>query len=359
MNITDIKKIELEITSACNAACPGCARTQNLDILEIKSMSLNDIKRLFPTIDYIKDKQFKFCGVLGDPILNKDCLNMIEYISTQGGKCEVSTNGGYQNINWWSKLGKLSAETGNINIHFCVDGHRETNHIYRVNTVFNVIERNMQAYANGGAGNARATWIFIVFDHNEHELEAAKIHAKNLGFNFAIRTGMRNSYKPWVAKIKSKNAKTKKMEINKHIITTTGDKEHAKVKEVKSLEKFVKDYRNNEVDTDQINEVISTVSCKFLHQGEIFISADLKLWPCCFLWDSYFKNKENIREKLSEYPKAWNDLTLHSIEEIMQHEWFKKVLQESWYPNHKKHLARCILTCGHKQAYHNEIKVEK
>ena len=37
MNIDSIKKVELEITSNCNAACPGCARTQNSDILEIHS----------------------------------------------------------------------------------------------------------------------------------------------------------------------------------------------------------------------------------------------------------------------------------------------------------------------------------
>jgi hypothetical protein len=217
----------------------------------------------------------------------------------------------------------------------------------------------MQAYSAGGEGKAKAAWIFIVFDHNEHELTVAKDHANKLGFKFATRTGMRNSYHQWIAKIKSKNSKTKKIETNTHIITTTGDKEHSKVKEVKSLEKFIKEYQNNNVDSLQVDKIISTISCKFVHQGEIFISSDLKLWPCCFLWDSYFKNKENIKEKLSGYPDGWNDLTLRNIEEIMQQEWFKKVLQESWNPNHKKHLSRCILTCGRKQAYHNEIKVKK
>ena len=41
MNIDDILKIELEITSDCNAACPGCARTQNPDILEIRSFTID------------------------------------------------------------------------------------------------------------------------------------------------------------------------------------------------------------------------------------------------------------------------------------------------------------------------------
>jgi hypothetical protein len=67
MNIDNITKIELEITSICNASCPGCARTQNPDILEINSFTVDDLKRMFPTPRYIKDKRFKFCGVL--PIL--------------------------------------------------------------------------------------------------------------------------------------------------------------------------------------------------------------------------------------------------------------------------------------------------
>jgi hypothetical protein len=40
MNIDTVRKIELEITSNCNAACPGCARTQNKDLLEINSFGL-------------------------------------------------------------------------------------------------------------------------------------------------------------------------------------------------------------------------------------------------------------------------------------------------------------------------------
>ena len=37
-----IKKVELEITSDCNAACPGCARTLNKDLLQIQSFTFED-----------------------------------------------------------------------------------------------------------------------------------------------------------------------------------------------------------------------------------------------------------------------------------------------------------------------------
>ena len=361
MNIDNIRKIELEITSDCNAACPGCARTQNLDILKVNYFGFEDIKRLFPTQKHIKDKQFKFCGVLGDPALNKECVDMVEYLSTNGGFCQLSTNGAYQTTDWWYKLGELSAQTKNVEINFCVDGHAETNHIYRVNTNWKVLNRNMQAYSDGGQGKAKATWIFIVFDHNEYELETAKEHASKLNFKFATRTGMRNSYHDWVAQIKKKDVKQKKVVTEEKTITTTGKKEHSKVAVVKQLDDFIKEYKE-EPKSEKLQEakkkILPTIQCKLIHEGEIYIGADLTLWPCCFLYDSNFKNKDNIVEKLQEYSTGWNDLKTNTIDEVLQHPWYNKVLAESWDPDHNKHLSRCIRTCAYNKAYHNEIKFE-
>lgn len=348
MNIDTIKKVELEITSNCNAACPGCARTQNSDILEITSFGLDDLKRMFPHENYIRGKEFKFCGVLGDPIANKECLEMVEYLVLNGGYCQLSTNGGLQSTRWWSRLGALSKNTNLVDVHFCIDGHKETNHIYRVNTLFDVIERNMQAYADE---QGQASWIYIVFDHNEHELSTAQDHASQLGFKFATRTGMRNSYHTWVAQIRKKDKTKEEVEI-----TTTGAKEHSKKDKVQELEKFIASYNKNALFMMPTQEtVLQTIKCKLIHQGEIFIASNQTMWPCCFLWDSMFKNKENIVEKLSEYTEGWNSLRVHSIDEILRHPWFDKILEESWNPAHNKHFVRCIRTCAYNQAYQNEI----
>lgn len=346
MNIDNIKKIELEITSDCNAACPGCARTIHNDKLQINSFTLQDLQRIFPTERHVRDKQFKFCGVLGDPALNKDAVDMTDYITSLGGYCQWSTNGAYQTADWWNRLGQISAETKLLDINFCVDGHKETNHIYRVNTKWNILERNMQAYSDAG-GNAQ--WIFIVFDHNEYELDTARDHAKKLNFGFATRTGMRNSYESWVAKLGKKNKQETK------VITTTGAKEHSKKKEVEKLDKFI---ANENKSKQEIQDVTSTIKCKLIHEGEIFISAKQEMWPCCFLWDVAFKNQDNILHKLSQYKTGWNSLKDQDIDTILAHPWFDKILGESWNPNHNKHLKRCIKTCAYNKAYHNEIKVE-
>lgn len=358
MNIDNINKIELEITSNCNAACPGCARTQNPDILEINSFGLEDLKRIFPTTRHIKDKRFKFCGVLGDPAFNVECVDMVQYITDNGGYCQLSTNGGIQTADWWTRLGKLSKTTNKVDVVFCIDGYKETNHIYRVNTVFDIIARNMEAYSQAGG---EATWMFIVFDHNEYELPAAEEHAKQLNFKFATRTGMRNSMHDWVSLIRKKDGSKKRSVKEEVVITTTGKKEHSKKEQVQELQDFIETYQqtNTVEEIAKKDEVVSSIICKLVHEGEIFIAADQTMWPCCFLWDSAFKNKENILEKLAEYGTEWNGLKDKSIDDVLQHEWFDRIIAESWDPAHSKHLTRCIKTCGYKKAYQNEINFKK
>lgn len=239
MIIDNIKKIELEITSNCNAACPGCARTQNLDLISIDTITLSDIMTMFPEEEYISDKNFKFCGVLGDPAMNKDCLEIVRYLVANGGFCQLSTNGGLRDAEFWSELGKLSYYTGMVDINFCIDGHKETNHIYRINVDWNVLSKNIEAYSLGGQGKGLATWIYIVFDHNEHELATAEEHANKLGFQFATRTGMRNSLDTWIADLKKRDKRTRELKIETVKITTTGEKEHAKKELVADLDKFI------------------------------------------------------------------------------------------------------------------------
>lgn len=365
MNIDDIKKIELEITSHCNAACPGCSRTRFPNLFKLNSISFDDIKRLFPDRRHIEDKRFKFCGVLGDPIVNPDCFAMVEYLTSNGGYCQLSTNAGYNNKDWWYNLGKLSAKTNKVDVVFAVDGHKETNHIYRVNTVFSVIERNMLAYSNGCGDTVSGTWMFIVFDHNEHELEIAKEHATKLGFKFATRTGIRNSINDWIAKLPKKKGTLEKV-----TITTTGDKEHSKKNKVIELQQFINTYSKStdtvpiigkdtgsmKFDDETTNKILKSIVCKTIHEGEIFIASDLTMWPCCFLWQNYLGGQDNIRLKLEEYGNDWNDLKIKSINDILNHPWFSNILEQSWNPTHSKHLEKCIRTCGNFKAYQNEIK---
>jgi MoaA/NifB/PqqE/SkfB family radical SAM enzyme len=345
-----IQKVELEITSDCNAACPGCARTLHSNHLKVNSFTFEDLKRIFPNDNY-NGVEFKFCGVLGDPVVNPDCYKMTEYLLERNAYCEYSTNGGYNSQQWWIDLGKLAQKyIGKLHVHFCVDGHKDTNHIYRVNTKWSTIERNMIAFSEN-APQQHATWVFIEFDHNEKDLVTARAHAAVLGFDFATRTGMRNSYHQWISHIGKKNNKETK------VITTTGSKEHKQKDVAKELDKFILEYKTKKRDTDQekVKNIIDTITCKYVHEQEIFIANDLTVWPCCFLWDSVFKNSEKIVDKLNYFDDGWNSLKKHSLDDILNHEWYKKLLESSWTPGHPLHLTRCIKTCAKNKAYHNEL----
>mgnify|MGYP006266443465 CR=1 FL=1 len=371
MNLTDIKKVELEITSNCNAACPGCMRTQNLDLITIDTITLEDIMMMFPSEDMIIDKNFKFCGVLGDPIINKDCLDIVRYLVANGGFCQLSTNAGLRDTNFWNELGLLSKHTGRVDINFCIDGHKETNHIYRINVDWDNVERNIETYSQAGG---MGTWIYIVFDHNERELPIAEAHAKRLGLQFGIRTGMRNSLNTWISELNKKDKKTKEIVKQTTVITTTGDKEHSKKALIQALDEFISVANKKakkepppgvmmmmtEQDSYEAKkiEVINSIKCKMIHEDEIFIASNMTLWPCCFLWDSAFKNKENINERLGIFEEGWNDLRKHTIDEIMAHPWFSKILADSWDPDHPLHVNRCIRTCAYNKAYQNEIKIK-
>ena len=117
MNLLDIEKIELELSSDCNAACPGCARTQLDGTYDVKNITFADVQRLFPDKEYIEGKQFKICGVLGDPIVNPECLDILTYLAENGGYCDVSTNGSYNTAEWGAKLGQVNPATKKIKNH--------------------------------------------------------------------------------------------------------------------------------------------------------------------------------------------------------------------------------------------------
>lgn len=359
MDITQLKKVELEITSDCNAACPGCQRTSlNSDgKLTVTDFSLDDLKRMFPPNNY-DGIEFKFCGVLGDPAIHPQFADMLQYILENNGRVSISTNGAIGTANTWRRIGQLCHDyEKQFFCHWCIDGHKETNHIYRVNTVWKVLERNMNAFVETCGGYThRNLWVFIVFDHNEYEIDAAREHAERLGFKFATRTGMRNSFQDWVANIKKKDHKKKKVVTTQKVITTTGEKEHTKVEQVKELDKFIAKVDKTKEET---SKVLHTIQCKYIHEGEIFIAADQTMWPCCFLSDSSSQNKDKINDKMREYGNGWNSLRDKSINEVMQHPWFDKILTDSWDPNHSKHLTRCIRTCAYNKAYHNELNIEE
>jgi molybdenum cofactor biosynthesis enzyme MoaA len=339
----DIVEYELEISANCNAECPLCQRTQQAMPLNGNSeITLDQIKSIFSEYSQINGKIFKLCGVLGDPIINPECLEICQYLSDMDAqKIEISTNGGINTVDWWKKLAKIK----NVIVSFAIDGYKNTNHIYRVNVKWEVLERNLRAFCNAGGTGA---WVFIPFDHNDHEYENALAMAKELGLIFKRRTSGRNE----LGKKKHSIRKQKNQLYTKNIILSNSKvRPHADLSELKNV---ITAYENVDAPENKslIKEAASTIKCKHMEIPELYIGSDLTLWPCCFLYAHSLNNKSTLR---GDQPHDWNDLKKHTIAKILSNPVFGNITK-MWDPEHEFHQSRCVKTCSKKAAYNNKIQ---
>jgi len=178
--------LELEISNQCNSQCRECVRSKGSDIIKKliatpNYWTVDDIITYFPD-DLIANVQIiEFIGELGDPLMNPNFLNILQYIHSKNPKLRftISTNGSLRDIEFWTTFGNISKDM-KLEVVFAIDGLSDTNHIYRKGCNFDKIIRNAKIFIQQG-GNA--TWQFIKFEHNSHQVKDAKSLAMSLGFN--------------------------------------------------------------------------------------------------------------------------------------------------------------------------------
>lgn len=333
---------EIEITANCNAACPLCARTElGMPLSGNTELSLLDIKRIFQSPKGIKDKTFSLCGSLGDPIVHPECYEICEYLSLNGGQLDLSTNAGYNTAEWWEKLAKLDR----MFVHFAVDGHQETNHLYRVNVKWNIVERNMRAYANAGG---KGEWVYLVFGHNEHEVDAARSLATELGFSFSTKNSGRN-----VLAAQEKRTYALPSKKNNTVVTieqplNSNFKHQSDITPIKKIENAIHENRSPKIDF--LKEKVKTISCRHLNTKQLYIASNGTLWPCCWIRTdedifTFAQPRHAFRGNPETINQTWNNLHYNSIEEILSHKRFK-TLVDRWQPDHQEWITTCLKTCG-------------
>jgi len=320
MLVKNLRKIEIELSTRCNARCPGCARTLKGETnpnVELADITLANYKKILHSKEYIENKEIFFCGVLGDPLVNPEFIEICEYTLSMNPKVIiVSTNGGLRSKEYWEELGNISKDNPKLDIKFCVDGYENTNHLYRVGVNWNALVDNMTAYSNAGG---KGQWVFNPFDHNINDIDSAKELSNKLGFKFTLRYSMKQEDTHTVV-----NKKTKKV-VNKVTLTD-------------------KKYQHPEIQnkTENLN-----IKCKLIHENEIYFGANYQIWPCCYLYDNNWYERDNMIEKFSKYKSKWNNSLKHDIQDILNHEWFSQILEDSWNESHPMFLSRCQKNCSH------------
>jgi MoaA/NifB/PqqE/SkfB family radical SAM enzyme len=279
----DIKKVHLEITQLCQAACPMCDRNENggKDNKHITNaeLSLEDCKKIFSPKFIRQLENINMCGNLGDPIIAKDTLEVFRYFREHSPNIFLSmnTNGGARDREWWSELAKIFNNKGAV--VFSVDGLEDTNHLYRQNVKWSIVKNSMDAFISAGG---RARWDYIIFDHNQHQVEEAERLASEWGFETFVRKKTARFFSVTLSRGKEEHqAQNRKgMETmllkkpKKEFQNSLLSKEKELVNQHGSMSNY---YDNNKIE------------CKVAKENNIFISAEGLFLPCCWTAGRMYK----------------------------------------------------------------------
>lgn len=348
-NYEDIKEVHLEVTQRCQAACPMCDRNQNggADNPHITNaeLSLEDCKRIFKPEFIAQLSTMYMCGNLGDPIVAKDTLEIFRYFRQHNPKMWLSmnTNAGAKDEEWWKELAQVLGRPGAV--IFSVDGLRDTNHLYRQNVVWDNVERNMRAFINAGG---RARWDYIIFGHNEHQVEEAEALAKEWG----VERFMKKKTGRFFSSIKQEGKKAHQA-VNRKGIETVKLEKPKKIENINlALEKekqIKKEYGGMKSYFDRCK-----IDCKVAKQGSIFITAEGLLMPCCWTAGRMYKwwhpdfRIEQIWDHIDRAGgKEGISVIENDLEAVMQGSLLSGI-QDSWNIDGVKNgkLGVCAMKCG-------------
>jgi MoaA/NifB/PqqE/SkfB family radical SAM enzyme len=265
----DLRSVHLELTNKCNAMCPQCARTINggklNPALNLTELSIKDIRNIFD-VRFLKQlKSIALCGNYGDPIVARDVVEICEYFreSNPHIELELHTNGGARSREVWKDLAGLLDRC-----IFAIDGLEDTNHIYRQHVLWKNVMTNASAFISEG-GNAE--WHFLIFKHNEHQVEEAEKLAEDIGFS-AFRSKRTGRF-----------VKNGKMLDYFPILNSEGE-------EIGKLEPPVELVHLNVVAmaADSTSDYVDTMNTADIHclvekSKSIYISAQGFVYPCCWL----------------------------------------------------------------------------
>lgn len=358
-----IAGLHLELTNKCNACCAMCSRNfkgKNRKNLKLTELTLSDCKKIMSK-DFIKQlKLISLCGVYGDATNASELLSIIDYLyeCNENLHIDLYTNGSLHDTVWWSNLAKVIKKGIVI---FGIDGIGETHSIHRMYTDFDKIVSNASAFISAGG---RAQWDFIVFKHNEHQVDEARELSKRLGFEiFQVKKTSRffkNLYE------KDNQLDSTIEEYGKHpvyngkgeIITTLelpNNKEYRNKSEDKIFEKIEK-YGDLQSYFDNVK-----INCQGLETGGVFISCFGEVFPCCTVYQQVcYKtiNEVSDESELNEYNYYVGDnLSAFNrpIKEIVESEFFNSIV-ESWTKKSIKEgkCKSCSRTCGMDYNSHKE-----
>ena len=346
----DIRIVHLELTHRCNAACPMCARNIHGGAINpdmpLSELSLADIKAILLPDFIARLKRIYACGNYGDPIVARECIEVFRYLREHGPELNLClhSNGSARRPDWWRELAQIMKQ-GPHYLRFGIDGLEDTNHLYRRGADWKTVMRSAEAFIEAGG---RAEWDFLVFKHNEHQVEAARKLAEDMGFKefFVRKTGrflssgeLETSERFDVLDKKGKFEYWLEQPENPEYQNPA----FGNLKQVKQR------YGEYETYLDQVE-----VNCKVAGaKGKMYLSAQGYALPCCWLGAVFSEAGTAERQQFAELIKQYGgsavlDARRNGLKQVIEGPLFQQAIPHSWdlLSIADGKLAICARTCG-------------
>jgi len=346
----DIRIVHLELTHRCNAACPMCARNIHGGALNpdmpLSELTLADIKTILLPDFIARLKRIYACGNYGDPIVARECIEVFSYLREHGPKLNLClhTNGSARRPDWWRELARIMKQ-GPHYLRFGIDGLEDTNHLYRRGADWKTVMRSAATFIEAGG---RAEWDFLVFKHNEHQVEEARQLAQDMGFKefFVRKTGRFLS--------------SGELETSDRfdVLDKQGKFEYWLEQPSKpeylnpafgNLEQVKQRYGEYQTYLDQVE-----VNCKVAgSKGKIYLSAQGYALPCCWLGAVFSESSTAERQQFAELINEYGGSTVldarhNGLKQVIEGPLFQQAIPRSWdlQAIADGKLAICARTCG-------------
>lgn len=312
--------LEIDISSYCNARCPSCVRTNQLENVKLEHFDFDIWRRLwFDDLKNTTIQVLELNGNWGDPLMHPEILPMLDVAKYHNPELQliINTNGGIRNTGFWKELGEfLNKNYTKHRVNFGIDGTTQDTHgVYRVDVELDKVLENTQAF-NLAGGNSY--WTLTVFDHNVHQIKDAVELAKELGFR----------------SIQCRRSYTRNIEN----IATTDCYDTVPHNEIFFFEHF----KNTPVPkySDGIQH-----PCRYYAKQSIQIDPYHNIWPCCYVSGKLYEDDgvDILQDSWNKYGYKCNSLEKFTFEEILNSKYFTNEIQSAidtarWQP--------CVKTCG-------------
>ena len=189
--------LTIDPTNFCTLKCPFCPTGQARGSRTKGMLSFENFKKIMDELGpYLL--HIDFCN-WGEPLLNKEIYEMIKYVKQYNVDTKVDSN-----FNCFSeKDAEDMVLSGLDKLIVSIDGAtQETYSRYRIGGDFNKVINNLKILIKKkkelAKFNPYICWQFLVFRHNEHEIEEVKKIGRDLGIDNVGITKAFIGNKDWI-----------------------------------------------------------------------------------------------------------------------------------------------------------------